>query len=577
MIPRILSFSVHQRWLVVLVSIAVAAFGVYSLARLPIDAVPDITNNQVQINTVAPALSPQDVEKQVTYSIETALAGIRGEAGIGKSRLISALLEQVAVEPHARLRYFCSPQHTHSAFYPFLGQLERAARLSREDTPSVKLDKLDSLLAPSDSCPQDAALLAEMLSLPNDGRYPALAFTPAQRRQKTLEAIITHIIALTRGAPLLMIFEDAHWSDPSSQEVLGLAIQQLVSHPALLIITFRPEFDAPWTNSQATTLILDRLPMSHVGTMIDRVAGTTTLADNVRQEIVERCDGVPLFVEEMTKAVLEAESEHDARRTVSAAPARKLAVPPTLHASLMARLDRLGPAKEMAQIAAAIGREFSHDLLASVARKPAGELAVALDRLLSAELLFRQGLPPDATYLFNHALVQDAAYGTLLRDARRTLHARIAETLELQFADNAERQPEVVAHHLTEAGLTEKAVALWAKAGRRALARSALKEAAEQLARTESLLESLPSTPERRHEQIKLQIELSNALIHTKGHASPQTKASFEKARLLIANAEKQGVLGRSIVAVFSSLWILGRQSYGVQGGSRMRACATVS
>jgi predicted ATPase len=357
---------------------------------------------------------------------------LSGEGGIGKSRLISALLEQVAVEPHARPRYFCSPQHTHSAFYPFIGQFERAAGLSREDTPSAKLDKLDSLLASSGSSPQDAALLAEMLSLPNDGRYPALTLTPAQRRQKTLEAIITHIVSLTRGAPLLMIFEDAHWSDPSSQEVLGLAIQRLVGHPALLIITFRPEFEAGWTGSQVTTLTLDRLPIGDVGTMIDLVAGVTTLAQNVRQEIVERCDGVPLFVEEMTKAVLEAGSEHDARRTVSAAPSRKLAVPPTLHASLIARLDRLGPAKEVAQIAAAIGREFSHDLLASVARKPTGDLTAALDRLLSAELLFRQGLPPDATYLFNHALVQDAAYGTLLRDARRMLHARIAETLEQQ-------------------------------------------------------------------------------------------------------------------------------------------------
>jgi predicted ATPase len=443
--------------------------------------------------------------------------------------------------------------------------LERAAGLSRENTAAAKLDKLDLLLASSGSSPQDAALLAEMLSLPNDGRYPALAFTPAQRRQKTLEAIITHIISLARSAPLLMIFEDAHWSDPSSQEVVALAVQRLASHGVLLIITLRPELESPWTGPEVTTLALDRLPAGEVGTMIDRVAGVATLADSVRQEIVERCDGIPLFVEEMTKAVLEAESEHDARRTVAAAPSRKLAVPPTLHASLMARLDRLGPAKEVAQIAAAIGREFSHDLLASVARKPASELATALDRLLGAELLFRPGPPPDATYLFNHALVQDAAYSTLLRDARRTLHARIADTLEQQFADSAERQPEVIARHLTEAGLVEKAATLWAKAGRRALARSALKEAAEQLARAESLLESLPSTAERRREQIKLQIELSNALIHTRGHASPETKASFEKARLLIANAEKQGESLDDPLLLFSVLygfWVANRMAF---------------
>jgi predicted ATPase/class 3 adenylate cyclase len=489
---------------------------------------------------------------------------LSGEAGIGKSRLTSAFLEHVAGETHRQLRYFCSPQHADSALYPFIAHLERAARLSHGDTASEILDRFDAVLAPSAPSLEEAALLAEMLSLPNDGRYPVLALTAPQRRQKTLEAIVNHIAALARGSPVLMIFEDAHWSDPSSQEVLKLAIERLASHPMLLIVTFRPDLAPALTGPNVTTIALDRLPLDDVGTMIARLAGARELPDDIRQEILARCDGVPLFVEEMTKAVLEANSERDARRTVAAVPA--FAVPASLHATLMARLDRLGGAKEVAQIAAAIGRDFSHRMLEAVARKPARDLTAALDRLLDGGLLFRQGLPPNATYLFSHALVQDAAYGTLLRDARRALHARIAECLEQQqFSDVAERQPEVVARHLSEAGLIEKATALWTKAGRRALARSALKEAAEQLARALGMLSSLPTTAERRREQIKLQIELSNALIHTKGHASSETKASFEKARLLIADAEKHGDSPDDPLLLFSVLygfWVANRMAF---------------
>ncbi|HEY7665064.1 MAG TPA: adenylate/guanylate cyclase domain-containing protein, partial [Xanthobacteraceae bacterium] len=488
---------------------------------------------------------------------------LSGEAGIGKSRLTSAFLQSIADESYCRLRYFCSPQHANSALYPFIGQLERAAGLSHGEAASAILDRFDAFLAASAPSSEQAALLADLLSLPNDGRYPALGLTGLQRRQKTLEAIVNHILALTRSDPVLMIFEDAHWSDPSSQEVLKLAIQRLAAHPVLLIVTFRPEFAPAWTGPSVTTMALDRLLVGDVDTMIERVAGARELPDTIRQEIVARCDGVPLFIEEMTKAVLEANSERDVRRTVAAVP--ELAVPASLHASLMARLDRLGAAKEVAQIAAAIGREFSHRMLDSVARKPAGELAAALDRLLEAGLLFRQGLPPDATYLFNHALVQDAAYGTLLRDTRRALHARIADSLEQQFSDVAERQPEVVARHLSEAGLVEKATALWAKAGRRALARSALNEAAEQLARAQSMLSSLPPTAERQREQIKLQIELSNALIHTKGHASSETKASFEKARALIADAEMRGEAADDPLLLFSVLygfWVANRMAF---------------
>ena len=256
---------------------------------------------------------------------------------------------------------------------------------------------------------------------------------------------------------------------------------------------------------------------------------------------MERTDGIPLFVEEMTKAVLEAESEGEARPQLCAIPSPALAVPASLHASLMARLDRLGPAKEVAQIGAAIGREFSHALLAAVAHKPGTELGSALNRLVTAGLLFRQGVPPHATYLFKHALVQDAAYGTLLREPRRALHARIAETLERQFGEMAENQPELLARHCTEAGFIEKAAGLWGKAGERSLARSALVEAAEQLTRALAQIATLPATPALRREAIKLQVAFATVLFHVKGYTAPQTIAAFERADAMIEQSEALG------------------------------------
>ena len=409
---------------------------------------------------------------------------LSGEAGIGKSRLTAAMLERLASEPHTRLRYFCSPQHTDSALYPIIGQMERAAGLTHDDKPHARLDKLDAMLARTSTSTQDAALFAEMLSLPIDGRYPALELAPQQRRQRTLEALTAQLAGLASQQPVLMIFEDVHWIDPTSLEALNRTVDRIKTLPALLIVTFRPEFNAPWSErSHVTSVTLNRLGKREAAAIIARLVGNKELPADVMAEIVERTDGIPLFVEEMTKTVLEAESEDAARRTVAAVPSPALAVPASLQASLMARLDRLGPAKEVAQIGAAIGREFSHALLAAVVRQPEAELASALDRLIAAGLLFRQGVPPHATYLFKHALVQDAAYGTLLREPRRALHARIAETLESQFAEIAESQPELLARHCTEAGLIERAALLWGKAGQRSLARSALIEGVAQLGR----------------------------------------------------------------------------------------------
>ena len=395
---------------------------------------------------------------------------LSGEAGIGKSRLTAALLEHLTTEPHTRLRYFCSPQHTDSAFYPIIGQMERAAGFAHDDTPQARLDKLDAPLAQTSTSEQDAALFAELLSLPNDGRYPKLNLTPQQRRQKTLEALTAQLAGLANQQPVLMIFEDAHWTDPTSLEAFGRAADRIKTLPALLIVTFRPEFNAPWVGQpHVTTLTLNRLGERDAASIIERLVGNKELPADVMAEIVERTDGIPLFVEEMTKAVLEAEGEGEARRTAAVVPSSALAVPASLHASLMARLDRLGPARDAAQIGAAIGREFSHALLAAVMRRPAAELGSALDRLIAAGLLFRQGMPPHATYLFKHALVRDAAYGTLLREPRRALHARIADTIENQFAEIAENQPEVLARHCTEAGVLDKAARLWGQAGQRSL------------------------------------------------------------------------------------------------------------
>jgi class 3 adenylate cyclase/predicted ATPase len=499
---------------------------------------------------------------------------LSGEAGIGKSRLTAALLERLATEPHTRLRYFCSPQHTDSALHPIISQMQRAAGLAHDDTTQAKLDKLDTVLAQTFTPRQDAALFAEMLSLPNDGRYPVLESAPPQRRQRTLEALTKQIEALSREKPVLMILEDVHRIDPTSLEAFGRAIDRITTLAGLLIITYRPEFEPPWIGRpQVTSLTINRLGQREIAAMIDGVSGNNPLPPSIRQDIIERTDGIPLFVEEITKAVLEAGGQEATERAIAAIPSPS-AVPASLHASLMARLDRLGTAKEVAQIGAAIGREFSHALLASVVRQSEAELQLALDRLIAAGLLFRQGVPPHATYLFKHALVQDAAYGTLLREPRRALHARIAAALEREFADISEVQPELLARHCTEAGEIEKAADLWSKAGQRSLERSALIEAAEKLARALSLMATLPGTPELRREQIKLQVALITPLMQVKGHAAPETIAAAEKAQILIEQAEAIGEPSEDPLLLFSVLYGFWAASHAAFKGDVMCALA---
>jgi class 3 adenylate cyclase/predicted ATPase len=481
---------------------------------------------------------------------------LSGEAGIGKSRLTTAFVELLAGEQHIRLRYFCSPQHTDSALYPIIGQMERAAGLARNDTLQAKLDRLDVLLKQTSTSAQDAALIAEVLSLRNDGRYPAVELTPQQRRERTLDALISQMDALTRSRTVLMVFEDAQWSDPTSLELFGRAVDRIRTLSVLLIVTSRPEFEPGWIGQpHVTALTLNRLAPREVGAMIDQIVANKPLPANIRHDIIERTDGIPLFVEELTKAVLEAESEDEARRAAALVPSPALAIPATLHASLMARLDRLGPAKELAQIGAAIGREFSHPLLATVMHKPEAELQTALNRLIEAGLLLRQGSAPYATYFFKHALVRDAAYSTLLREPRRALHARIAETLESQFSEISENQPELLARHCTEAGQIEKAAALWGKAGLRSAQRSALVEAAEQLRRALDQIATLAPTSALRREEIKLQVALITPFLHVRGYAAPETRAAVERARLLIEQAEALGEPPEDPVLLFSVLY----------------------
>jgi len=392
---------------------------------------------------------------------------VSGEPGLGKSRIPAALAERLHAEPYIRLRYFCSPYHQDSALYPFIDQLGRAAGFARDDPPAAKLEKLEAVLARAAPPDEDVAFLADLLSLPGSERHPLPNLSP-QRKKRTLEALNRQLEGLARQQPVVMHFEAPHWIDPTSRELLDLIVEHVRSLPVLLIMTYRPEFQPPWTGQpQVTMLALNRLDRRDRTALVAQIAGGKALPDEVVAQIVDRTDGVPLFVEELTKNVLE-----------SGVPA--LGIPTTLHDSLMARLDRLGSVRRVAQIGAAIGREFFHALSRAVSRLPEDELHTALGRLVASELVFQRGTPPDAVYAFKHALVQDTAHGSLLRSSRQQLHAQIAEAFETHSPELIDGQPELFAQHYAEAGLAEKSATYRGKAGRRSVARSAMTEAAAQ-------------------------------------------------------------------------------------------------
>jgi class 3 adenylate cyclase/predicted ATPase len=455
---------------------------------------------------------------------------LASEPGIGKSRLVRALRERLSGELHEHVGHQGSPYHQTSPLHPVVRQLERAAGFVRADTTGTKLGKLEALLARSNAAiaAEAAPLLAALLSIPAGHRYSPLDLSPQRQKARTLEVLVERVAGLAAQRPVLVVLEDAHWADPTTVELFGLMIEGVLRLPVLVVITFRPEFQPPWMGRRhVTQLTLSRLSRRQSATMVERVTGKMLPPDVVGQ-IVTKTDGVPLFLEELTKAVVESGLlREEAERYALAGPLPPLAIPPTLQDSLMARLDRLAAVKDVAQIGAAIGREFSYPLLAAVADRPEPDLEVALELLVQSELVFGRGTPPDATYNFKHVLVQDAAYGTLLKSRRTQLHAHIAQVLEQQFSEETEAQPELLAHHCARAGLAARAVEYWHKAGQQAIARSAMKEAIAHLTAGLDLLHGLP---ESQALELDLQLALGGALAAVQGHGMPSTAQAYERA-----------------------------------------------
>ncbi|MEX1181410.1 MAG: AAA family ATPase, partial [Cucumibacter sp.] len=476
---------------------------------------------------------------------------ITGEPGIGKSRLVRALEDRIVGDLHTLQRFQCSPYHINSTLHPVIEQYEHAARFELTDGATAKLEKLEALLALSGSGDQQtAALLASLLSIPAEGRYPPLALSPPQQKQRTLDALIQQLVDLAERRPVLFVFEDAHWIDPTSMELLERTFARLADLPALAVITYRPEFSAPWSSgAQVTLLTLNRLSRKDRITMAERVAGGARLPEDVLDLIARRTDGVPLFVEELTKSMLESgQVQAGVDGIVPGEGIQTLAIPETLRDALMARLDRLAPIKDILQVGACIGREFSYQLLAEVSRVPADVLASALDQFTEAELIFRRGDPPAAIYTFKHALMQDAAYSSLLRTRRSEIHGAIANAIEARFPDTVQAQPEIVAYHFTEAKRLDQAIPMWEQAGRNAAQKFANTEAIRHFRKALELLDTLPGGEARDRQELELQINLAPVYMAAKGFSAPEIGMAYERARDL---AERLG----DSPDLFTSLW----------------------
>ena len=489
-----------------------------------------------------------------------------GEPGIGKSHLTRTLQERVRAEPHTSLTYHCSPYHQDSALYPVIGQLTRAAGIERNDSAEARLRKLEALLARSSvNLADDVLLLGTLMSIPLGKSYQLPKVAPQRLKELTLRALIGQLARLAASQPVVLTFEDLHWIDPTTLELLSLAVEDVKGLQVLIVATTRPNFMPPWpSHRHVTTVALTRLDRNEGEALVAGVTKGKTLPTEVLEQIMARTDGVPLFIEELTKTVLESgflREVEDGYELAGPLPPR--AIPSTLHASLLARLDRLASVKDVAQIGAAIGREFSYVLIAAVARLAEKDLQAALAQLVAAELIFQRGVPPNATYTFKHALVQDASYASLVRSRRQYLHGGIAHALEQQFSDVVAAEPETLAYHFTEAGVTESALGYWLKAGQRAVERSADQEAVRHLERGMALLSTLRESTVRDRHELDFQLTLFTPLVAVRGYTNPAAEAVYARATVL---AEKLDDAERLFAALY------GQASYCATTGKTRKA-----
>ena len=482
---------------------------------------------------------------QLAKSGEGQAVLLSGEAGIGKSRMMRALDEHIAEDRPIRLRYQCASHRSNSAFFPIIQRLERTAGFSAEDPPEIKLDKLEAVLKRgAEDLDEVAPLFAALLSVPSEARYGPLELTPQELGKRTNAALVNQVLTLGRQRPVLFALEDAHWIDPTTETLIGELMAGIGDAAVLMLITHRPDYVPPWAaHTHLTSVALNRLSRKQSAEIVGAIA-TERLAGAVVDDIVARADGVPLYIEELAKFVVETSASSDD-------PAARAQIPETLQASLVARLDRLGAAKEVAQIGSVVGRVFRHELIQAVADRPDDELNDALDQIVESGLLFGRGVPPDATYTFKHALVRDAAYQSLLRSTREQYHLRIAGALDRHFPAVAENEPEVLAHHYTEAGLVEQALPYWQDAGRRSIQRSANLEAISHLKRGLELSKVLPDTPEHARRELALQIALGVPLRATRGFAAPEVGEAYVRALELCQRVGETSEL----VPVLRGLW----------------------
>ena len=505
---------------------------------------------------------------------------LSGEPGIGKSRVMSTLRERLAAQGAQAVRFQCSPYHINSAFYPSIDNFERVLKFSRDESPESKLDKLEALIVKQFARPlKDVRFIAALLSIACDERYGAITMTPQKFKDETLRTLIDLTEAAARKHPRVMLYEDAHWADPTSLEVLDLLIDRIKAIPLLIVLTHRPEFQPKWgSHGHVTALNLSRLTRAQSGAIVDKLTQGKELPAGLLDQILNKTDGVPLYVEELTKSILESgELKAVGNHYDYAGAARSVRIPATLRDSLMARLDRFAPVKEIAQIGAAIGRAFRYEWIAAVAPMTQEALDGALTQLTESGLAFRRGTPPEATYTFKHALVQDAAYDSLLKSRRQTLHSKIAQVIEQHFPETKDTEPQVLAHHLTAASQAEAAIPLWQSAGGLALKRMALTEAISHLNKGLELVASLPHSSERDVSELELRTLLGTAWLALKGWAAPEVWTSLHPALALAKSLERNDALLPILWGLMCNVLTQGRAAESLPWAEEMLDTAKAS